>query len=43
MAWVWATLAAAGLLGLQWVWLAWRLDRLEVLFRSGPPPPAGRG
>jgi hypothetical protein len=34
----WLTLAAVGVVGMAWIWAAYRLDRLEVLFRSGPPP-----
>jgi hypothetical protein len=41
MGWAWAALIVAGLIGLLWVWLARRLDRLEVLIFRGPPPPAG--
>ena len=28
------------LIGLQWVWLAWRLDRLELELRAGFRRPA---
>jgi hypothetical protein len=38
MGWAWVVLAVAGLVGLCWIWLAWRLDRLEVLTFRGQAP-----
>ena len=29
-----AVVVLAALFGLQWIWLAWRLDRLELLARG---------